>query len=57
MKKATVTFKINVPDDFKVGDCYRCPLCIESTYETHSYSNTSKECSLNFSAITCPLDV
>ena len=28
MEKVTVSVKINVTDDFKIGDCTKCPIAI-----------------------------
>ena len=35
MKQATLVMQINVPDDFKTGDCDYCPLSVVSCYENH----------------------
>ena len=58
MKKAILNIKINVPDDFTIGDCKKCPLNARSSYEPlPGYCYEKIECKLGFNKATCPLEV
>lgn len=58
MKKATISVKINVADDFEMGDCRKCPFVI-SEYKEYSYciGEYSYKCPLKCNATTCPMEI
>ena len=58
MKKAILNIKINVPDDFTIGDCKKCPLNVRSSYESFPGCYCENiECKFGFNKTTCPLEV
>ena len=58
MKKAILNIKVNVPDSFKIGECYKCPLNVWRSHETFpGCYQESVECKLGFNTGTCPLEI
>ncbi len=56
MKKAFIKISVNVPDDFKTGDCKKCPLCGETYYDNH-YVQISTFCKLGLPSQFCPIEM
>ena len=60
MKKAILNIKINVPDDFNIGECDKCPLSVKNRREWESLPGcywVDVYCKLGFDEATCPLKV
>lgn len=57
MKKAFIKMSINVPDDFKIGDCKKCPLLGETYYDNHCYVQASTFCNLGLPSQLCPMEM
>ena len=58
MKKAILNIKINVPDDFNIGNCDKCPLNVKSSCESFPGCYWEKvDCKFGFNEVTCPLEV
>ena len=56
MKQAIVKFNINVPDDFEIGECKKCPFHSTSTIEYYAGCYEEKSyCNLKHNATTCPI--
>ena len=56
MKQAIVKFNINVPDDFEIGECKKCPFHSTSTIEHYAGHYEEKSyCNLKHNATTCPI--
>ena len=58
MKKAMLSAKMNIPDDFTSGDCTRCPIVVKKFTEI-AYGNSKEEyvCPLKCSPNFCPIEV
>lgn len=59
MKKATFNLQIDVPDDFTVGDCFKCPL-LGHFSEVNPFDLTDRcvlKCRLDFDETNCLLEV
>ncbi len=56
MKKAILSVKLNVKDNFEIGDCASCPIVIKE-YKEHSYCNGSTicRCPLGYNPSICPM--
>lgn len=58
MKKATLSMSFNVPDDFKPGNCSKCPMAISRTYETAMRDCvTERKCPFVVKRELCPLEI
>ena len=57
MKKAILSMKINVSDDFECGNCKKCPLHSEEYFDNHIATETTISCTVGFTSYNCPLDV
>ena len=55
--KAKLDIKINVPDNFKAGECIKCPIHTECYHDDHFSCGTDIKCSLGYSPNVCPLEV
>ena len=55
MKKARLDIRINVPDNFKCGDCKICPLREESYTDNHYSVTTTVLCKIGYNEVTCPI--
>lgn len=58
MKKATISVKLNVSDDYEIGDCKRCPISIKE-YKEYSYclGETVYKCPLGYNSAICPIEI
>ncbi len=56
MMKARIDIKINVPDNFKCGECKKCPIHQETYFSTHQYEETKINCPLGYNSVSCPLE-
>lgn len=58
MKKATISVKINVADDFEMGDCRKCPIAIKE-YKEYSYCSGGYiyRCPLGYNSATCQMEM
>jgi len=57
MKKVRLDIKINVPDSFQSGECEKCPLHINRSFENFPGSYTEYiQCLFYFNRATCPLE-
>lgn len=54
--KAKINVLINVPDDFKCGECNNCPIHQES-YSSMNYGALKVYCPLGFNSISCPIEI
>lgn len=52
-KKATVNFKLTVPDGFKPGKCWLCPLAAKQAVGKHFVLC----CKVGFSSAVCPISL
>ena len=57
MKKIKLCTTFNAPDDFRVGECKKCPIHQESYFSTHQYTDTKIYCPLGFNNISCPIEL
>ena len=55
MKQVNLVATFNVPDDYEIGKCDKCPLCAKSRFETHQYIKEDRICKIGFTSLTCPL--
>lgn len=58
MKKAILSVKLNVKDNFEIGDCASCPIVIKE-YEEYSYCNGVNifKCPLGYNSAICPMEI
>lgn len=57
MKKLTLSIKINVPDEFEIGDCEKCPIVLKEYKEcAYGQGRYKYKCSLGFKPGICPLE-
>lgn len=54
--KVRLNVLFNAPNDFKCGDCKKCPIHQESYFSTHQYEELKIYCSLGFNSINCPIE-
>lgn len=58
MKKAILNIKVNVPDNFKPGNCTDCPFCRRGSYESFPGAYYEKvSCELGFNSAVCPIEI
>ncbi len=52
--RANLFMQFNVPDDYKPGDCSKCPLASKSYFDNH-YVEERLSCKVGYTPITCPV--
>lgn len=57
MKLGLVVFKINLSDDFIVGDCDKCPLASINLKELSGTITKVVGCKLTFDEQVCPIEI
>jgi len=55
MKQATLTMVLNVPDDFKTGDCDNCPLSATHCEVRYGKVEEITACKIGCVPMTCLL--
>ena len=55
--KAYVNGHIHVPDDFKAGECTKCPVHKEEDKEKEDRKENAKSCGLGYKSNSCLLDL
>ncbi len=54
--KVRLNVLLNAPNDFKCGDCKKCPIHQESYFSTHQYEKVEIRCPLGYNSVSCPLE-
>jgi hypothetical protein len=54
--KVRLNVLLNAPNDFKCGDCMKCPIHQESYFSTYQYEESKVYCPLGFNSISCPIE-
>jgi len=54
--KVRLNVLLNAQDDFKCGDCKKCPIHQESYFSTHQYEDIKISCPLGYDSVSCPLE-
>ncbi len=55
--KIKLTAILNAPDDFRCGECNKCPIHTESYFSTHQYTETKVNCPLGYTSVSCPIEI
>ena len=54
--KVRLNVLLNAPDDYRCGDCKKCPIHQESNFSTQQYEKVEIRCPLGYNSISCPLE-
>lgn len=56
MKTVRISFSMHVDDEFKPGNCKKCPMCAKSSHELNYGCYVEEyKCLMGFQKVICPI--